>query len=372
MAEAPASVWSHAHPVRVTAGIGALDRLPSLVPEQGMLLLVTSAGFTRRGVTQRLVEQLGASRVVVYDEVTPNPELDSLDQAAVRLRQAQPVGIVALGGGSVMDAAKVLAVTLPSPLVQPLTEVFRHGSQPKWPQRLPVVAIPTTSGTGAEVTPFATVWDQPTRAKHSLAGEYMYPAHALLDPELTLTLPHDETLFPGLDAISHALESLWNRHRTPVSAALSLQALSMAVEALPLVLEQPRNLKARARMQQASLLAGLAISHTRTAVAHSVSYPLTSHFGVPHGLACSFTLPELLRLNLPNLSTAYPHQRSLFTAVLELLQGLQLYEQVARYASPSQVAELQGAMSTKGRIDNFDGDMGSGLAALVEKSLVKR
>lgn len=371
MAES-AVVWSHVNPVRVTAGIGALAHLPSLLPGQGTLLLVTSAGFTRRGVSQQLVEQIGSSRVLVYDEVMPNPEVDSLDHAAVRLREAKPTGIVALGGGSVMDTAKVLAVTLPSLLAQPLAEVFRSKSHPKWLQRLPVVAVPTTSGTGAEVTPFATVWDRTTRAKHSLAGECIYPAHALLDPELTLSLPHYETLFPALDAISHALESLWNKHRTPVSAALSLQALCLAVEALPLVLERPRNLKARARMQQASLLAGLAISQTRTAVAHSISYPLTSHFDVPHGLACSFILPELLRLNIPTLSADYPHQRSLFTALFDLLRGLHLHEYMAHYASAAQVAELEGAMSTKGRIDNFDGEMGDGLAALVERSLVKQ
>lgn len=362
-------VWSHAHPVRITAGGDALQRLPALIPAQAMCLLVTSAGFTRRGVTQRLVEQLGAFRVAVYDRVTPNPDLDDLDQAVAEFRAANSACIVALGGGSVMDAAKVLAVTLPSTLAQPLAAVFRGGSQPQWQVRLPVITIPTTSGTGAEVTPFATVWDRTTRAKQSLAGDFMYPVHAVLHPELTMSLPPDETLYPGLDAISHALESLWNKHRTPVSEALSLQALSMAIDALPTVLERPQDLPARARMQQASLLAGLAISQTRTAVAHSVSYPLTSHFGVPHGLACSFTLPELLRLNLPALVAEHPYQAQIFEAVLGFLQSLELHERIGRYASAAQVAELKGAMSTNGRIDNFDGDMGAGLAELVERSL---
>jgi len=128
----------------------------------------------------------------------------------------------------------------------------------------------------------------------------VYPVHALLDPELTLTLPQKETLYTGLDAISHALESLWNKNRTPVSEALALKALTLANEALPDVLNQPNSLYFREMMQQAAVLAGLAISRTRTAIAHAISYPLTMRFGVPHGLACSFTLPEIINHYAPN------------------------------------------------------------------------
>jgi phosphonate metabolism-associated iron-containing alcohol dehydrogenase len=346
-----------------------MHRLPSLLPELGRVLLVTTEGFARRGLTQQLVQLLGSARVTVFDQITPNPQLDDLDRAAIQLRQAGIGSIVALGGGSVMDAAKVLAITLTSTLDDPLADVFRRGGQLAGTPRLPLTAIPTTSGTGAEVTPFATVWDQTTHTKHSLAGEHMYPAHALLDPELTLSLPHEETLYPGLDAISHSLESIWNKNRTPISASFALQALALAAQALPIVLGHPSDLPARSRMQQASLLAGLAISQTRTAVAHSISYPLTSYFGVPHGLACSFTLPELLRLNIGGLITAYPREESLFLSVQRVLDGLRLPELLSRYATPADIMKLQAAMSTKGRIDNFVGDMGAGLADVIEKSL---
>lgn len=372
MPSTPATqVWFHSHPVHITAGIGSLKLLPTLLPPKERVLLVTSAGFTRRGMTQRLLENLGSDYLVVYDQVKPNPELDDLDEATLRFRAESPAAIIALGGGSVMDAAKVLAVTLLCNRNYPLADIFRNGVHPEWHGRLPVITIPTTSGTGAEVTPFATVWDRTTHKKHSLAGDFMYPAHALLDAEQTASLPRDETLYTGLDTISHAMESLWNKHRTPISVALSLQALSIAVNALPTVLKRPMDMLARENMQQASLLAGLAISQTRTAVAHSLSYPLTSHLDVPHGLACSFTLPELLRLNMPTLTAENPHQESLFTALLEVLQSFNLHKEVARYASPAKVKDLKQYMINKDRIENFSGTIGAGLDELLHRSLIK-
>src|SRR5690606_20309422 len=126
----------------------------------------------------------------------------------------------------------------------PLGKVLREGRQQTWEKKIPLVAIPTTSGTGAEVTPFATVWDQSEHRKYSITGDLIFPDTAVLDPELTLSLPEKETLYPGLDAISHALESLWNVNRTPVTAGFAIQALELAVEALPTVLGNPADLGA--------------------------------------------------------------------------------------------------------------------------------
>ncbi|SFX25076.1 phosphonoacetaldehyde reductase [Marinospirillum alkaliphilum] len=287
--------WSHHNPVRILAGRGCLEMLEQEVTD-GHWLLVTTAGATRRCLTEKILNLLPQIKISVCDGITPNPELDHLDQLTAGYRSQQIDGLIALGGGSVMDAAKVLSVTLPSELEKPLATSLREGKGQAWNINLPVIAIPTTSGTGAEVTPFATVWDQSEHKKHSVTGDCVYPILAVMDPELTLTLPHDETLYTGLDAISHALESLWNKNKTPVSEAWAWQALELANKALPIALKEPANLDAREKMQQASLLAGLAISQTRTAIAHSISYPLTSHYGVPHGLACSFTLLTLIRM----------------------------------------------------------------------------
>ncbi len=351
----PQKDWAYFNPVRIFAGGGSLARIAEFVPPEGKVLLVTTQGFVRRGAVSDVVDLLGAARVKVFSEVTPNPDLDDLDRATASLAGQALGAIVGLGGGSVLDAAKALSVTLPCGLSQPLQGIFRNGVDYQWGTSLPVVAIPTTAGTGSEVTPFATVWDGANHLKHSIAGPHVYPRVALLDPELTLTLPAEETLYTALDSVSHSLESLWNKNRTPVSQAFAVQALSMGLEALPRVIADPADLEARAWMQQASMLAGLAISQTRTAIAHSISYPLTSHYGVPHGLACSFTLENVIAVYLAQ-QPQHP-LRALLKDVDAMLRQLKLSERIARYVSLSQISSLKGEMFTPSRADNFEGSL---------------
>ena len=347
--------WTHFNPVKIVKVKSIFEQLPTFITKKTKILFVTTAGFTRRGLTEKVIKCFDGSQVVLYDQVTPNPDLDNLDTLTQKFRGENISSIVALGGGSVMDVAKVLSVTLPSEFGKPLDQALRVSeTQHKhtWQIHHPVITIPTTSGTGAEVTPFATVWDNTKYKKHSVASDLLYPTVAILNPELTITLPYKETLYTGLDAISQALESLWNKNRTPISESYAFQSLSLACKALPIVLHEPTNLLQRSKMQQASLLAGLAISHTRTAIAHSISYPLTSHFGVPHGLACSFTLPEILRSNLDSL-VEVTYQRLLLADVLELLKSLKLNEHLANYTTIQEIMALQTKMETKGRADNF-------------------
>jgi len=242
---------------------------------------------------------------------------------------------------------------LPSDLEAPLDMVLRQGRPHQWKSRIPVVAVPTTAGTGAEVTPFATVWDSENKKKYSVSGEMVYPAHALLDPKLTLSLPRNETLYTGLDTISHALESLWNKNRTPVSEALALKALTLANEALPAVLNQPGSLHFREIMQQAAMLAGLAISRTRTAIAHAISYPLTMRFGIPHGLACSFALPKIIEHYAPNEKD--DAVKSTLNETLSLLEGLKLNEEMVAFTKGEDLSKYAGEMLHPERVHNFAG-----------------
>jgi len=161
--------------------------------------------------------------------------------------------------------------------------------------RTPIIAIPTTAGTGSEVTSWATVWNTVAMKKYSLARETLYPETALVDPLLMLDLPRAITISTGLDALSHALESIWNVNANPVSSSLAEVAARGVIEVLPLLADDLRNKPLRTRLARASLFAGLAFSNTRTALAHSLSYHLTLHHGVPHGIACSFSLPMVMR-----------------------------------------------------------------------------
>src|SRR5690606_11488454 len=261
------------------------------------LALVTTPGFTRRGVVDRIRASLGERLVEVLDEVKPNPDVRDVDAQAARLRGLDLDAIIALGGGSSIDSAKGLARALPLPVDFSLTGHFREGLPLPAGRALPVVALPTTAGTGAEVTPFGTLWDFERAKKYSVVGDDLYPAVALLDSELTLGLPWDVTVSSGLDAVSHALESAWNRNASPISLALCGKSLQLSLSALPRLLEQLDDRDALGAMLQACLLAGMPLHPIRRAVALSTSNQLTARLGLPHGLACSETLPAIARLH---------------------------------------------------------------------------
>jgi alcohol dehydrogenase len=356
-----AAPWQMRAPVRLVFGAGALDGLASHLPS-GSIMLVTSPGFTRRGVTARVIELLGPRLVAVMDRVEPNPGIDALDKEAAGLRAAAPQAIVGLGGGSVLDTMKALAQCFAAPPDWTLAAHFRDGAPLPQTAPLPAIAVPTTSGTGSEVTPFATVWDHQARRKHSLARPELFPNVALLDPVLTLGLPEAVTVNTGLDAISQALESIWNRNANAVTLAWATHSLRLALPALPAVVAAPSGLEPRTRIMEASLLAGLAISHTRTAIAHSMSYPLTAHFGVPHGLACSFTLPAVLAFNdeaddgrLAGTARALGCDgvATLGERLRGLLAELDVPARIARYVpEPARLVDLVDEMITPGRADN--------------------
>lgn len=373
--------WRYFNPVRILSAPSACDRVGDPVRFQ-RAVLVTSPGFRRRGAVDRIAAALGARLVGVVDDVKPNPDVLDIDRQAESIRPLAPDAIVALGGGSSMDTAKALARLLSQPPGTALADHFRAGAALAPAPALPVIAVPTTAGTGAEVTPFGTVWDFELAKKYSVTGDDLYPAAAILDPELTLGLPEEVTISSGLDAISHAFESTWNRNATPVTLGLATKSLQLSLPALPRLKQDPGDLQARRAMLDASLLAGLAISQTRTALAHSISYPLTARFRLPHGIACSFTLPALLRFNaeeddgrLRDLAYALGSDgvtqldarlRSLFrqAGVAKILRGFLSNEAAA--------LELVGEMLTPGRADNNLRPAGAqDVAQLVQTALLE-
>lgn len=354
-----ATIWSHYQPVRISSG-PLKDTLPvslqALLKEKiqsGTVLLITTAGFTKRGKTAQLTQWLSPLPVVVMDQVKANPDIDGIDSWINHFAATPITAVIGLGGGSVMDAAKAIAhmLTVAAPDQAPLDLLFRTKQLQQPEHRLPLVLIPTTAGTGSEVTPFATIWDYQHKQKYSLSGPSVYPDFALLDASLTLALPAEETLYSGLDALSHALESLWNHHRTPISEAYACQAIALLVRHFIQALSCPASLSARQGMQTASLLAGLAISTTRTAIAHAISYPLTSHYAVPHGLACSFTLPALVEL--VQSAAVLPQLTPTLQQASELLQQLPLSQALQAKVDFSQIYSRKSEMFHPDRAKNF-------------------
>jgi phosphonate metabolism-associated iron-containing alcohol dehydrogenase len=290
-------MWRYRNPVEVKFGAGVFDTLGTVLARRSYCLVTyddANGGGIFAELTRRVVAMAGAPTVTVRN-IGPNPDFAGLaDSCRTYASAARPIeAIVALGGGSVMDAAKVLAAASGD-----FERVRRHLETGKGGEELgrtPIVAVPTTSGTGSEVTCWATVWDTEAMRKYSLSRETLYPETALVDPLLTTGLPRAITISTGLDALSHALESIWNVNANPVSGALAEVAAREVLDALPLLAADLGNAGLRTRLARASLFAGLAFSNTRTALAHALSYHLTLHHGVPHGIACSFSLPLVMR-----------------------------------------------------------------------------
>ncbi len=294
MSPTPAApMWSFHNPVRITFGDGALAKIAAVL-EGRSYVLVTYGEPHFRDITTQVAAAAGRPLDVI-DEVLPNPDFVSLAKSCARLGALAktPEAIVALGGGSVIDTAKVLSASAGD-----FERVRRYLVDPQDREMLgsvPIIAIPTTAGTGSEVTRWASVWDTDAGRKYSLSHSDLYPEHALVDPELTMGMPRTLTVSTALDALSHSLESIWNVNANPVSTNFAVLAACEILDVLPTLATDLGSATLRRRMARAALLAGLVFSNTRTALAHSLSYPITLRYGVPHGLACSFTLPMLLR-----------------------------------------------------------------------------
>lgn len=317
----------HFNPVKIVAGAGCISIIEEHL-QQGKWLLITSKSFVSRGVVDKIKLKLkNNATLYVYDSVLPNPELEHLEKLTRILRKERFTGIIGLGGGSAIDTAKVLSVTLAQE-DDLLKENLKDKKFQEWNKSIFLIAVPTTSGTGAEVTPFATVWEKARNNKYSVTGANVYPDIAVLDPELTISLPREETLYTALDATSHALESLWNKNSTKFTAMCAWESLETIEETLPKLLINLESIELRYSMQYASLLAGIAISQTRTAIAHSISYPITMKYAIPHGLACSFTLPHLIK---ENLSFFPENKKPLLERICQMLYSFNLKEEIRKY-----------------------------------------
>ena len=290
------SHWQYHNPVAIHFGAGVLDMLPAVLRGR-TASIVTFPEAQQVGLLPRLEALVGTSLVGTIDDTQTNPDVDGLDALYRRFwrEHAASEVIVAVGGGSALDTAKALMVGTESGEFDALLALLATG-RTFTPQRVKtLIAVPTTSGTGSEVTGWATVWQRAAGKKHSLHLRETWPEAALVDPDLTLSLPAGPTLAGGLDALSHALESIWNIHSNPISDQHAVVASRLVLATLPTLMKDLRNPELRRRMAQAALTAGLAFSNTRTALAHSISYDMTMRHGLPHGIACSFTLPTVLQ-----------------------------------------------------------------------------
>lgn len=283
------------NPVSIRLGPGCAADLPEVLAGR-RAVLVTFPEAESLGLVSRIRGILGSALAGVVDRIEPNPDVSYLAPMYEGFwrEHADVEALVAVGGGSAIDTAKALMVGTASGRFDELIALLATGKAFKPHRTKALVAVPTTAGTGSEVTPWATIWDKAAGKKHSLHLPETWPEAALVDAELMLTLPAPVTVQSGLDALSHALESIWNVNANPLSDTYAIAAAREVMATLPALLASPGDVGLRARMATAATKAGMAFSNTKTALAHSISYEMTLRFGLPHGIACSFTLPMVL------------------------------------------------------------------------------
>ncbi|MDH4652705.1 iron-containing alcohol dehydrogenase PsrA [Pseudomonas sp. JS3066] len=285
------------NPVDTRFGCGSLRDLASLTENQKVALVIFPEARAL-GLLGRLQLLLGERLVHVVEDVQPNPDVAQLRHTYERFwrEAADCQTVIAVGGGSAIDTAKALIVGTESGSFDELLGLLSTGQDFVPARAKSLIAAPTTAGTGSEVTPWATIWDAGNQKKYSLHLDCTWPKVAIVDPELMLTVPAGVTVSTGLDALSHALESIWNVNANPLSDTFAVSAIEDILDCLPQLRRDLGNRELRSRMALAALKAGMAFSNTKTALAHSISYEMTLRYGLPHGIACSFTLPLVLGL----------------------------------------------------------------------------
>lgn len=306
-------------PPGVIYGPGALARLPDEAGGLGQkALLVSGKGSLARAGSLAGIEKALRGRgiaVVAFDGVESDPSIQTVDRGA---REAVKAGcdiVVAAGGGSVIDAGKAMAGMATNP--GSVREYLEGRGISKRP--LPFIAIPTTAGTGAEVTKNAVLTNREEGYKRSIRHRWLIPAVALVDPELTLTVPPEITASTGMDTLAQLIEPLVSRKGTPITDALAIHGIGLVRRSLRNAVRDGTDMRSRTDMSLASLLSGMALANSGLGAAHALSHPLGAHLGIPHGCGCAILLPHVMEFNIAAAAEKYA---SIARALGEDVHGL--------------------------------------------------
>jgi phosphonate metabolism-associated iron-containing alcohol dehydrogenase len=290
-------VTEYYNPVDVEFGPGVFEANITKEFEHGGVTILTTRG-TRARFLDEMIARHSLDPVAIIDDCIENPTFESCRAIHASIDFDRTTCLLGVGGGSVLDTAKAVSLHDSSPSFETIEKAIRDGKGIEAFEIVPLVAVPTTAGTGSEVTCWGSIWDNEEKKKYSISNEVLYPRRAYCDPSLTLSLPLSTTLATALDALSHSFESIWNRNASDVTRQHALGAIDLLLTHLEPLSRDLANLSERTQVMKAALEAGLAFSNTKTSVAHALSYYLTLRNDVPHGRACSFTLPHILRVFL--------------------------------------------------------------------------
>jgi len=288
--------WNYTQPVTIHFGNGVIRTLADEVRKLGGSrgILITSPSFAKRGMADKIKADSEGLVTAVYSQVSPNPDVKECEACISMIHENGCDFVVALGGGSVLDCAKAASVICTTD--RPVTD-FMDDMSLLPDTHLPLIAVPTTAGTGGEITSVSVLSDHEKGTKKPIFCNALYPSVAIVDPELTYTVPPYVTACTGMDVLCHAIEAYWSKHHQPICDSLAIHALRTVLENLRTAYAEPGNAIAREKMAEASVIAGLAFTIPKTTSSHACSYPLTNRLGIAHGEACALTIDSFLEIN---------------------------------------------------------------------------
>jgi alcohol dehydrogenase class IV len=285
------------YPAKIIFGADTLSVLPEHLPMRSKVLIVVGNHALKNGLHSRIISFLSGFETVTVSGISPEPSLEESDKIIGLGRLEKVTAVLAVGGGSVIDAAKTAAAIIP---LKGLTVDYFSGKMKIQTKGLFFVAVPTTAGTGSEITPNSVQTDSVTKIKKSIRHSTMVPDLAIVDPVLTLGASPELTAASGMDAFTHAVESFLSLNRNTVSKILSCKAVEKIYKSLPALMNNLDDLALRSEMAEASMLAAMAFSHSGLGAVHGLAHPVGSLLKTPHGLTCAILLPHILEWNMPD------------------------------------------------------------------------
>ena len=292
--------------VNIRFGAGSVAQLPEAVAalNKVKVFIITDPGVANAGVLAKVEKILDAAGIAhgSFAEIKPNPTTTLIDTAAKAAVAFGADALIALGGGSSLDSSKGVALVAANPTFS--SAQFNYSITPDRPA-LPIIAIPTTSGTGSETNNWGVIDDPVRQCKFYVGDASTTPVCAILDPELTIGLPPRPTAGTGIDALTHAIESLTSKGRTPVSAAYAHEAIKLISKALPVAFNEGSNVEARGEMLLGAHMAGLALTLSGLGLVHGIAHSVSAHVGAAHGEALAAVLAEVMEFNSQAVAPIY-------------------------------------------------------------------
>lgn len=336
--------------VNIRFGAGSLSQLSEVIAGFDLKrpFIVTDSGVAATGILAQVEKALksGGFSASIFDGVKPNPTTTLIDQGAKAAHLAGADCIIAVGGGSSLDSSKGIALVAANPTFS--AAQFNYTITPE-KSALPIIAIPTTSGTGSETNNWGVIDDPANHKKIYIGDASTTPVAAILDPELTTGLPPRPTAGTGIDALTHAIESLTSKGATPVSAAYAHQAIRLISKSLPIAVSDGKDLDARGEMLMGAHLAGLALTLSGLGLVHGIAHSVSAHVGAAHGEALACVLAEVMQFNSKATSDIYStvaidmsvgkDAKSAIDSVRELADAIEIRKPLSFYGVTSQMCE---------------------------------